>query len=186
MFLYYLIKVLPITAIMSILVYLPFYFIYKKKYGKRPLIRHLAIYTLIEVIISILYITIFIDGFYITLNQEYHLLNLVPFIWVKETYSMGFNNMIEQLFMNIIMTVPLGFVFPIIFKSMRKWWKTGISVMMLITCIEIIQYFIGRSADVDDLIMNTLGGLIGYGVVSVAGKCLKNKTWWQNAFGQSS
>lgn len=28
--------------------------------------------------------------------------------------------------------------------------------------IEILQYFIGRSADIDDLIMNTLGGILGW------------------------
>lgn len=160
------------------MVYLPAFFIAKRKYGKRPLIRHLAIYVFIGVILSVLYATIFIYGFDISLNPEYHFLNLVPFIWVKETYAMGVNKMIDQLLMNIVMIVPLGFIFPVIFKSLRKWWKTGISVMAFITCIEIFQYFIGRSADIDDLIMNTFGGLLGYVLVSVINKCFKNKTWW--------
>lgn len=33
--------------------------------------------------------------------------------------------------------------------------------------IEFVQYFIGRSCDIDDLTMNTLGGCIGYGVYCV-------------------
>ena len=181
MLLYYLIMVFPITSIMSLLFYLPICLINKKKYGKRPFIRHLAIYAFIGVILSVLYATIFIYGFDITLNSEYRLLNLVPFIWLKETYAMGINKMIVQLLMNIIMIMPLGFIFPVVFKSLRKWWKTGISVMVFITCIEIFQYFIGRSADVDDLIMNTFGGLIGYILVSVSDKCFKNKAWWQKA-----
>jgi glycopeptide antibiotics resistance protein len=181
MLLYYLIMVLPITAMISLLVYLPICLINRKKYGKRPFIRHLAIYAFIGIILSVLYATIFIYGFDITSNSEYRFLNLVPFIWVKETYAMGINKMIEQLLMNIIMIVPLGFIVPVVFKSLRKWWKTGINVMVFITCIEILQYFIGRSADVDDLIMNTFGGLIGYVLMAVFNKCFKNKAWWQKA-----
>lgn len=183
MILYYLIIVLPIIAIISLLIYLPIYLINRKKHGKRSLILHLVIYAFIGVILSVLYATIFSYGFDLTWNPEYHFLNLVPFIWVKETYSMGINKMIEQLLMNIIMIVPLGFIVPVVFKSLRKWWKTGISVAVFITCIETIQYFIGRSADVDDLIMNTFGGLIGYVIFFAFSMCFYNKAWWQNALG---
>ena len=35
-------------------------------------------------------------------------------------------------------------------------------VIATTTLIETMQYFIGRSADIDDVIMNTIGGLLGY------------------------
>lgn len=94
---------------------------------------------------------------------------------------MGSYKMIEQLFMNILMIVPLGFILPVIFKTLRKWWKTGICVMVIIICIEIFQYFIGRSADIDVLIMNTFGGVIGYAIFSVFFKCYSSKLWWNKA-----
>lgn len=41
--------------------------------------------------------------------------------------------------------------------------------------IEFIQYFIGRSADIDDLILNTLGGMLGFGVYLMTDKWLFRK-----------
>lgn len=91
--------------------------------------------------------------------------------------------MINEVILNIIMMVPLGFILPIVFKSLRKCWKTVLSVMVISACIETFQYFIGRSADVDDLIMNTFGGLVGYGIFALMNKCLYSKEWWKKALG---
>ena len=38
--------------------------------------------------------------------------------------------------------------------------------------------------DVDDLIMNTAGGLIGWGLFAGANRLWKGRRWWQNALGQ--
>lgn len=180
MIIFYLFMVLPVVAVLSLLIYLPIYLLKKRKYGKRPFLRHLAIYTFIGVVLSILYATIFI-GMDITFHPEYRFLNLTPFIWVKETYEMGAARMVEQLLMNIVMLIPLGFILPIVFPSLRKWWKTGFYVMTFVLCIEVFQYFMGRSADIDDLIMNTLGGLIGYAMMKLCNRCFGKKTCWKNA-----
>jgi glycopeptide antibiotics resistance protein len=94
---------------------------------------------------------------------------------------MGVQRMISQLVMNAIMLIPMGFMLPIVFKKMRKLYKTVLCVALFIVCVETVQYFIGRSADVDDLIMNTLGGMIGYAIYAVLNKILSNKSWWKNA-----
>lgn len=57
-------------------------------------------------------------------------------------------------------------------------------ISLLIVLIETLQYFIGRSCDVDDLIMNTAGGLIGWGLFAGASRLWKHKLWWQNALGR--
>ena len=182
MIIFYVLMVFPITAVVSFLIYLPAYIYNKKKYGKRPVVRHLSIYCFIGVILSILYVTVFMGG--ITFHPGYHFLNLVPFVWVKETYLMGFAKMIEQLFMNAVMLVPLVFILPVVFPSVRKWWKTALCVMVFIFGIETLQYFIGRSADVDDLIMNTFGGCIGYLLFFLLNKFLREQTWWKGALNQ--
>jgi glycopeptide antibiotics resistance protein len=184
MIIFYILMVFPITAVVSFLVYLPAYFYNKSKYGKRPVIRHLAIYGFIGVILSIIYVTLFIGGT-INFHPPYHFLNLIPFIWVKETYAMGFAKMIEQLFMNAVMLIPLGFILPVVFTSVRKWWKTALCVMLFILGIETFQYFIGRSADIDDLIMNTLGGVMGYLIYFLMNILLNHKRWWQCALNVS-
>ena len=91
-----------------------------------------------------------------------HLINVVPFVWIQETYQMGFARMIEQLLLNIVMFVPLGFLTPVCFPKFRPLRPCLLSLTGYSLTIEILQFFIGRSADIDDLIMNTLGGILGW------------------------
>ena len=180
MLLYYILFIFPAIAGVSALLYLPFYLRYRKKYGKRPFLRHLVLYGLIGVLLSLLYITI---GFYFSLNPSYHLLNLTPFIWLKKTYTMGFAKMLEQLMMNVLMLIPLGFLLPLAAPKFRKAWKTVLFVALLILVLETTQYFIGRSADIDDLIMNTLGGWLGYSLYALGHRLWKDKPFWHKAAG---
>lgn len=62
---------------------------------------------------------------------------------------------------NIGMFMPLGF-FPALLWRGWTWWKT-VPLGFLCSCsIEFIQFFIGRSTDIDDVILNTTGALLGY------------------------
>lgn len=187
MFLSYLLLVFPTVAVFSLLSYLPFYFYGKIKGGKKPFIRHLSIYAYIGVIWSVLYITLFLMLFRFGLPDpfpaEYRFVNLIPFVWVVETYDMGFAAMIRQLLMNMVMLIPMGIFGPVVFKRLRCWWKNALHVAGFIFCVETVQYFIGRSADVDDLIMNTFGGIIGYGIFCMMNRTFAGKSWWQNALG---
>lgn len=84
---------------------------------------------------------------------------------------------------NIFMFVPMGFITPVAFKEVRFFPKTILCVVAFSFCIEFIQYFIGRSADIDDLILNTLGGIIGYGIYALFSKCLGEKRFWRKLNG---
>lgn len=179
MFLGYLLFILPAAAVLSLIFYIPCYLYGRKKYGRRPFLRHLTIFAFFGVNISILYITIF--SFPLTFHPEFHFLNLIPFVWVRETYAMVFSNMIKQLVLNIIMLVPYGIFLPAVFLSLRKWWKTTLFILLFVVCIETFQYFIGRSADMDDVIMNTLGGAAGYGMFTCMNLCFNGKKWWSHA-----
>lgn len=68
---------------------------------------------------------------------------------------------IPQLLLNVSLFVPLGLAAPFISKksSFLKVAVTGLSLSFL---IEFIQIFIGRECEMDDLICNTLGAIIGY------------------------
>lgn len=73
----------------------------------------------------------------------------------------------EQLVLNVIMLVPLGFLIP--FKRyILNEKKRGIIITVILAaftslCIETLQYLFGtRICDVTDLVTNTTGGLIGY------------------------
>ena len=63
---------------------------------------------------------------------------------------------------NILIFVPLGFLPPLLWKKLARWWKTLPLCAGASLWIECAQLFLNRSVDVDDLILNTLGGLLGY------------------------
>ncbi len=65
--------------------------------------------------------------------------------------------------LNIIMTIPLGFLLPLIWKQFRTIRKVALSGFLLSLSIELSQLFTeSRTTTTDDLIMNTLGAIIGY------------------------
>lgn len=93
-------------------------------------------------------------------NHPYTPMNLVPFIDV----SYGRGDFIRQIILNIIMTIPFGFLFPLIKNKNPKLLKTVLYTFLLSLSIEILQPLINgfRSSDITDLITNVLGGIIGY------------------------
>ncbi len=178
---YYVIIVFPIILLFSLALYLPCCLFFRQKHGKRPFLRHLAIFALLGTALSLLYATLLAGG--LQLPPSYRLINLVPFAWVKETYSMGPRRMAEQLILNVFMGVPMGLLLPVVFPRFRRWFKTVISVAALIVVVETIQYFIGRSADIDDIIMNTLGSGLGYGLYVLFCRLFQDKPWWKTMLG---
>ena len=68
-----------------------------------------------------------------------------------------------NLFGNVAAFMPLGFILPMLRFSNRKWYVILIWSFLCSLCIETLQLFSMRgSFDVDDLMLNTLGGLLGY------------------------
>ena len=66
---------------------------------------------------------------------------------------------------NITMFIPLGIVWPAVFPKLDRPWKVLAAGAGFSLCIEIIQLpFYVRVTDVDDLILNTLGYALGYGI----------------------
>ena len=86
--------------------------------------------------------------------------NFIPF---KEMlrYRIFSNLFFKNVVGNMIMFLPYGFFTSYFLKLDRK--KTIIYLSLLVSCtIEFTQLLIGRVFDVDDIILNVLGGLFGY------------------------
>lgn len=92
-------------------------------------------------------------------NHTYTPMNLVPFIDVLN----GRGDFVRQVGLNIIMTVPFGFILPLI-KQNTKLLKVIFYTFILSLSIELLQPLIDgfRSSDITDLITNVLGGIVGY------------------------
>ena len=59
---------------------------------------------------------------------------------------------------NILFFIPFGFLFPI-----KKWWKVLLTAMFFSIAIEVAQYVFALGlCELDDVISNTMGALIGY------------------------
>lgn len=56
-------------------------------------------------------------------------------------------------------------------------------MMLFSFFIEFVQYFIGRSADIDDLMLNTLGGILGYFIYVAFSNMFKDKNIWKKLNG---
>lgn len=64
---------------------------------------------------------------------------------------------------NIIGFIPLGILFPLVFPVLRSFFKVTGLVFLISLFFESLQLFAGIGVfDVDDLILNTAGGIIGY------------------------
>lgn len=93
--------------------------------------------------------------------------NLVPF-WELANVIKGIERSfyIGQIFGNLVMLMPLGFMFPIIRKVSLK------QVLLISLCfsvgIELTQFITGRGLmEFDDVFNNTVGAVLGYKVYDV-------------------
>lgn len=89
--------------------------------------------------------------------------NLVPLQTIRSVWYRGSaSQKLINLTGNVVMFLPLGFTPPALWQQWRRVWKT-VPMTFAVSCsIEFLQLFLGRSVDVDDVLLNTLGGLAGY------------------------
>ena len=86
--------------------------------------------------------------------------NFVPF---KEMfrYSIGSRLFIKNVLGNIIMFIPYGF-FASYYLDLKKPISIILLSLLVSSSIETTQLVIGRVFDIDDIILNILGGIIGF------------------------
>ena len=93
------------------------------------------------------------DAFLYRFQTEISHINPIPF-------SAGID-MVGYI-LNIILFIPFGFLIPLIWKKMRSLHLTALAGFSFSILIEISQLLNNRRTDIDDLIMNTLGAIIGF------------------------
>lgn len=162
-----------IIIILISILYLPIFFILKKK-GKSP-IRQLSYIGVFCSFFLIIFATILFVP--INFHPEEYILKLNPFNWLENANSM--QQFIVEKVPNIILFVPLGFFIPIVFKRQRKLFKTVLISFSIIFSVEFIQYFIGRSADIVDILANLLGVIIGYVIYKLLDNLCKSNLFWK-------
>ncbi len=86
--------------------------------------------------------------------------NFIPF---KEMfrYDIGSRLFVKNVLGNALMFLPYGFFVSYYLKN-KKAWLTLILTVVASFSIELVQMVIGRVFDIDDILLNLLGGYLGY------------------------
>lgn len=99
-------------------------------------------------------------------ERAYHY-NLMPFKEIRRfwTYrdTLGFWSVVLNLVGNVVAFIPFGIMLPRLFPRCRKFLLTMLFSFEFSLCVELIQ-LVGKvgSFDVDDILLNTLGGVLGF------------------------
>ena len=151
--------------------------------------KQLKIYWLREIILSLFmaYLTCFLkqlcrlhiwgDGltrelyFWFNFDNINANINLIPFKSITE-YLYTTNSAVDDwgaisslnLLANLMLFLPLGIFAPLLWIKLRSFKSILLLGIGFVTTIEFIQYFIGRSSDIDDIILNSLSILIGFSI----------------------
>lgn len=92
--------------------------------------------------------------------------NFMPFRTIKMYIDYAYKlNSVENLAGNILVFVPFGFLFPFVAREGEKFHVMFLNVFMFVLGIEVFQLFSAFGAfDVDDILLNCLGAVLGYDV----------------------
>ena len=86
--------------------------------------------------------------------------NLSPFKEIFR-YEVGSSLFYRQVVGNIAMFVPLGY-FASRYCKIKDFLTIFLVTLLSSGVIETVQYFIGRCFDIDDIILNVVGGVFGF------------------------
>lgn len=169
--------------ILAFLITLPYMFIEYRKYGSINKLRTLIIYSFV-LYLTVAYFLIILPlpTFEEVANLKTQRMQLIPFTFIKDfinhtslimtdssTYLKALKEpYVYQVLYNLILLLPLGIYLRYYYKCSFK--KTILISFLVSLFFELTQltglYFIYprgyRLFDVDDLIINTLGGILGY------------------------
>jgi glycopeptide antibiotics resistance protein len=85
-------------------------------------------------------------------------INLHPFIMFKQ-FRIGSTQVIG----NLVMLLPLGIYIPLLFPKLSGFFRVFIICLLVSVSIELMQLITNvRSTDIDDVILNTSGAVVGY------------------------
>lgn len=167
--------------VLALFVTVPYVLHQYKKYGAIPFIRVVIVYSFIlYLLVAFFLVMLPLPSQEFVNNLTTPWVQLIPFSFIKDiitqvplTWNFYKYQEVYQVLFNIVLTIPFGVYLRYYFKCNLK--KTILWTFLLSLFFELTQlsglYFIYsrpyRLFDVDDLMLNTLGGLIGYAVTKV-------------------
>lgn len=136
----------------------------------KKIIRAMTWVAFIVYLAVLTYYLFFSDGFNRKMFSGDYRINLNPFYEIKRSWKLFLQNT-HQYFhyfminfvMNIAAFIPFGFMVPIIRPARKSFWWVLFSSFSLTVTVELLQLLLKvGTCDVDDIILNTCGGVTGY------------------------
>ena len=157
----YIVNMIP-YMIITIPIYLLIRFIYlKSKYKKLNWHHEVVLFLFVIFVVGLASQTIIPNSLIVPAARIYG-----KEIKYNEVFVNGYINYFLINFLgNIILFMPFGFIIPLLWKASDK--KVIVVGFCSSLFIEICQLFLTRGTDVDDLILNTLGVIIGYTIYRI-------------------
>ncbi len=118
-------------------------------------------------LVLLIYMLFFAESMGRTFTERTYHYNLVPFKEIKRFLvhweSLGTMAVMLNLFGNVAAFVPYGLILPIMYRRLRSLGRITLWTFEFSLLVEVLQLVskVG-SFDVDDLLLNTLGGILGY------------------------
>ncbi len=114
----------------------------------------------VSYLVGVIYIWLLFEILTMTELNSTSGVNLVPFSEILR-YKIGSKMFNYNVLGNIIMFIPFGYIVSE-YVNPKKIWPVIITTLLTSGVIEFVQLKIGRSFDIDDVILNLAGGIIGY------------------------
>ena len=113
-----------------------------------------------EELLLLLFITYILFLFELVTSRDVYMngTNLVPFREMFR-YPVGSENFNRQVIGNILLFMPFGF-FATYYTKIKKISSISFMSILVSLTIEVVQKYIGRSFDVDDIILNVVGWIL--------------------------
>lgn len=138
-----------------------------KKKKEKVTVLHRIFVLLLGCYLTLLFTMTISPEYGFSLSRIGQEMNLIPFSALREP-SLNTLNFLG----NVFLFVPLGVLLVFISRQCRKMIYPLLSGLILSVLIELLQLFEGRGTDIDDVILNFLGTLLGYfvGFLIVTGR----------------
>ena len=108
---------------------------------------------------------------------------MYQFEWRQDQFNwIPFSNNIDVVayILNVVLLIPLGLLVPIIWEKLNKFSNILATGFMFTILIEASQLLNNRRTDIDDIILNVLGAVVGFGLFKLFDKITKPKFYVKN------
>lgn len=126
-------------------------------------------------LLLLIYFLFFAESYGRAGGMEEYRYNLVPFReirrYIRYPKQLGAFAVVTNLAGNVIGFLPFGAILPVLNRNMRSFWKILLLSFEFSAVIEVIQLIWKVGCfDVDDIILNTVGGIAGYGIFALCNR----------------